>query len=149
MAVKQNLAARTTRQQLAILDVLTGAKRFFSAQQIHRILAGKNQEVALATVYRTLKTLSELGDVDVIFNEGESRYRRCKSAEHHHHLVCTGCGMGVEIENPDLETWAAGVGAAHQFQSVAHTVELYGVCRKCAREAKGPSSNYLDVSPAG
>lgn len=82
-----------------------------------------------------MKTLSESRDIDVIFNEGEALYRRCKSDEHHHHLVCTDCGVSVEIENPELEVWAADVGSEHGFESVAHTLELYGTRRRCsARE---------------
>lgn len=132
MEAEQQKLSRTTRQQTAILQVLGSAKKFCSAQQIHNILTRKNQDVALATVYRTLKTLSESGDIDVIFNEGEALYRRCKSGDHHHHLVCTDCGMSVEIENPAVELWAAEVGATHGFESVAHTLELYGTCRRCS-----------------
>lgn len=138
MEAEQQKIPRTTRQQTAILQVLGSAKKFFSAQQIHSILVRKNQDVALATVYRTLKTLSESGDIDVIFNDGEAQYRRCKSGEHHHHLVCTNCGVSVEIENPDLELWAADVGVEHGFESVAHTVELYGTCRRCSAKGSGP-----------
>lgn len=132
MGGEQQKGSRTTRQQVAILDVLGSAKKFCSAQQIHSTLVRKHQDVALATVYRTLKTLTESGDVDVIFNEGEALYRRCKSAEHHHHLVCRDCGVSVEIENPDLELWAEDVATAHGFESVDHTLELYGTCRRCA-----------------
>ena len=127
----QAKASRMTRQQLAILDVLGNAKRFSSARQIHAVLVRRNKEVALATVYRTLKALTESGDVDVIFSEGEALYRRCKSADHHHHLVCRDCGTSVEIENPDLEEWAAEVGEQHGFAAVGHTLELYGTCRRC------------------
>ena len=124
--------SRTTRQQVAILDVLGNARKFSSAQQIHAVLVRRNKDVALATVYRTLKALSEAGDVDVIFQDGEALYRRCKSADHHHHLVCRSCGASVEIENPDLETWAKEVGEQHGFGEVNHTLELYGTCRKCS-----------------
>lgn len=132
MGVEPQRSPRTTRQQVAILDVLGSAKKFCSAQQIHSTLVRRHQDVALATVYRTLKTLSDSGEVDVIFSEGEALYRRCKSIEHHHHLVCRECGVSVEIENPDLETWAAAVASAHGFESVDHTLELYGTCRRCS-----------------
>lgn len=106
-------------------------RKFFSARDIHRILVRKNSDVALATVYRTLKSFSEAGELDVIFNERETLYRRCSSPEHHHHLVCRRCGRSVEIENPDLERWTAEVSREHGFESVGHTLELYGICRKC------------------
>jgi Fur family transcriptional regulator, ferric uptake regulator len=127
----QQKSSRITRQQMAILDVLGNAKKFYSAQQIWTTLARRNKDVALATVYRTLKALSESGEVDVIFSEGEALYRRCKTADHHHHLVCRDCGTSIEIENPDLEAWAATVAEQHGFESVGHTLELYGTCRRC------------------
>jgi Fur family transcriptional regulator, ferric uptake regulator len=131
MATDQSKTSRMTRQQMAILDVLGNAKKFYSAQQIYGTLVRRNKDVALATVYRTLKALSEAGEVDVIFSDGEALYRRCKTADHHHHLVCRDCGTSIEIENPDLEAWAARVAEEHGFEAVGHTLELYGTCRRC------------------
>lgn len=124
--------SRATRQRAAILDLLDKERTFLSARQIHAQLMRKDREVALATVYRALKTLSQQGTLDVITGDSESLYCLCDSSGHHHHLVCRYCGVSVELQNPALESWADRVADEHGFEAVDHTLELYGTCRTCA-----------------
>jgi Fur family ferric uptake transcriptional regulator len=123
---------RMTRQRAAVADALGDTDEFRSAQQLHELLRSRGDAVGLATVYRTLQTLADGGDVDVLRSEdGESLYRRCARREHHHHLVCRACGRAVEIDGPTVEQWAASVGAVHGFADIEHTVELWGTCAAC------------------
>ena len=123
---------RMTRQRAAVSEALEDLPDFRSAQQLHELLRARGDAVGLATVYRTLQTLAEGGLVDVLRTEdGESLYRKCERSEHHHHLVCRGCGTAVEIDGPTVETWASQVGAAHGFTDITHTIELFGTCEAC------------------
>lgn len=122
---------RPTRQQSAVIDALGATQDFTSAQDLHAQLRESGAKVGLATVYRTLSTLADSGDVDVLrTDEGESVYRKC-STGHHHHLVCRACGRTVEVEGPTVETWTDAVAAEHGFTDVAHTLEIVGTCRSC------------------
>ena len=122
-----------TRQRAALSDALEDVEDFRSAQQLHEILRSRGDAVGLATVYRTLQSLADGGEVDVLrTEEGENLYRRCERREHHHHLVCRGCGRTVEIDGPTVEAWATQVGAAHGFVDIQHTIELFGTCESCA-----------------
>ena len=124
---------RTTRQRIAIREFLTHADDFRTAQQIHEQLRAEGDGVGLATVYRTLQTMAEAGDVDMVRTpEGESAYRRCATAGHHHHLVCRCCGRTEEITAKVVETWAATIAAEHGFTDVTHDVELHGLCERCS-----------------
>jgi Fur family ferric uptake transcriptional regulator len=121
-----------TRQQAAVLTALERAGGFASAQDLHGALRASGDRVGLTTVYRTLQSLADDGEVDVLRSDaGEMVYRRCSSAAHHHHLVCRGCGRTVEVEGPEVETWAEQVARRHGFRDVTHTVEVFGVCRTC------------------
>ena len=125
---------RMTRQRSAVTDLLADVEDFRSAQQLHELLRGRGADVGLATVYRTLQALADGGEVDVLRTaDGEALYRRCVRREHHHHLICRGCGTTVEIDGPTVESWAAQVGATHGFQDIEHTMELFGTCAACAR----------------
>ncbi len=71
------------------------------------------------------------GVVDTLRTDtGESVYRRC-SDHHHHHLVCRACGSTVEVQDGQVETWAAEVARQHGFSDVSHTVEIFGLCTDC------------------
>jgi Fur family ferric uptake transcriptional regulator len=122
---------RSTRQRAAVAAALDAVTDFRSAQELHDLLKQRGENVGLTTVYRTLQSLAESGEVDVLrTGDGESIYRRCSSG-HHHHLVCRICGRAVEVEGPAVERWADKVAAEHGFTEVSHTVEIFGRCANC------------------
>lgn len=122
---------RNTRQRAAVSAALDGLDDFRSAQQVHDVLRSRGESVGLTTVYRALQGLATAGEVDVLVrDDGETVYRRCSTA-HHHHLVCRTCGRTVEIAGPDVEAWADRVAAQHGFVDVGHTIELVGTCADC------------------
>ena len=122
---------RPTRQRRAVAEVLGSFSDFRSAQEIHELLAQRGETVGLATVYRTLQRLAEAGEVDLLrTEEGETIYRRCSPA-HHHHLVCRTCGATVEVEGPAVERWTRAIAEEHGYADVSHTLEIFGVCGSC------------------
>lgn len=124
---------RLTKQRTAIESLLTDVDDFRSAQQLHELLAARGDRTGLATVYRTLQSMAQDGDVDVLRQtSGEVVYRRCAQRSHHHHLVCRSCGRTVEVEGPSVEAWSTAVGAEHGFADIEHTLELFGTCAACA-----------------
>ncbi|MEU2389831.1 Fur family transcriptional regulator [Streptomyces globosus] len=127
---------RSTRQRAAVAAALDEVDEFRSAQELHDMLRHRGDSVGLTTVYRTLQSLADAGEVDVLrTSDGESVYRRCSTGDHHHHLVCRGCGKAVEVEGPAVEKWAESIAAEHGFVNVAHTVEIFGTCADCAAAA--------------
>lgn len=126
---------RSTRQKRAVWAALNSLEDFVSAQELHRILTDRGEKVSLATVYRVLQTHHDEGLLDALRpDDGEAIFRICAAEEHHHHLVCRRCGLTVEFEAPQLESWAAELAAAHQFTDVQHTLEIFGLCQSCARQ---------------
>lgn len=126
---------RATRQRTAVLALLSEAEDFISAQELHARLRAAGESVGLSTVYRTVQALATADDIDVIVTaDGEARYRACAPSRigHHHHLVCRQCGRTVEVRNPSLERWAAKVGRENGFSDVSHTLEIFGLCSRCA-----------------
>ncbi|MCQ8769979.1 Fur family transcriptional regulator [Streptomyces sp. KLMMK] len=123
---------RSTKQRAAVAAALDEVDEFRSAQELHDMLRHRGASVGLTTVYRTLQSLADAGEVDVLrTSEGEAVYRRCSSG-HHHHLVCRLCGKAVEVEGPAVEKWADSIAEEHGFVDVAHTIEIFGTCGECA-----------------
>ncbi len=124
---------RSTRQKRAVEAVMSANDDFRTAQEIHEVLRREGESVGLATVYRTLQSLVDLGEVDTVKTDGgEAVYRRC-SQSHHHHLVCRHCGGTVESAGPAVERWAAAQAEQHDYADVSHTVELFGTCPECQK----------------
>ena len=127
-----SVGIRSTKQRTAVTAALTELNDFRTTQEIHEYLKARGDSVGLTTVYRTLQALSATGDVDVIIREdGESMYRMCSDA-HHHHLVCRQCGLTIEVEGPTVERWADAVSIEYGFTDVSHTLEIFGLCKTCS-----------------
>ena len=124
---------RSTKQKRALAAILGASDGFRSAQELHAELQAQGENIALTTVYNQVRALADAGELDSLRTaDGETRYRRCASDDHHHHLVCRHCGTAVEIEGPQVERWAATTGQKHGFTDVTHTVEIIGTCPNCA-----------------
>ena len=127
--------ARSTRQRVAVAEILDETSEFRTAQDLHDILRHRGTGIGLTTVYRNLQALVEAGEVDAIRTaDGEAAYRRCSSS-HHHHLICRLCGATVEVADDAVESWATKVSREHGFTDVTHTVEVHGVCATCTKKS--------------
>jgi Fur family ferric uptake transcriptional regulator len=125
-------AVRATWQRAAISEVLDEVKTFVTAQELHELLRTRGEQVGLATVYRSLQTMADANEVDVLRTDGETAYRRCGQG-HHHHLVCRSCGRTVEVDGLGIERWASDAAATHGFVDITHTLEFSGLCPDCAK----------------
>lgn len=121
-----------TRQRAKVAALLACAEGFRSAQDLYAELRRSGDGIGLTTVYRALELMADAGDVDMLRTAtGEAVYRRCRSTEHHHHLVCRACGLAVEVEAEGVERWAQRTAETHGFSQSSHTVEIHGLCRAC------------------
>ena len=126
---------RKTRQRDAIMAIMADETDFRSAQQVHAALLAAGQTVGLATVYRNLQTLTEIGELDSLRSEeGETLYRRCEARRHHHHLVCRSCGYTVDIQDDQLEQWISEISQRYQFSDIEHMADIFGLCANCANQ---------------
>lgn len=125
----KNLALKVTLPRLGVLDALMHAKTPLRIQDIKNFSKLKNTN--LATVYRIINNLVELGVVYSPALGGQEAYFELKSF-HHHHLVCEKCGRIedlLECPNPDI---AVGILNKKGFSKVLrHSLEYFGLCRKC------------------
>ena len=123
---------RPTRQRAAVAAALGTEHTFRSAQDLYEAMRATGERVGLTTVYRTLSAMAEAGELDMLRGtDGEALYRRCRSGEHHHHLVCRSCRRTVELAADEVESWTAKVARRHGFTDVSHTVEVFGLCADC------------------
>lgn len=128
-----------TRVQRAVLSALEGQPAFLSAQDLHARLRGTGESVGLTSVYRAVQALRDAGAVDEARSpSGETGYRVCATAGHHHHLSCVSCGATVEVEAPGAEAWVTAVAKRHGYRIEGHTLEVTGTCRSCRAAVASP-----------
>jgi Fe2+ or Zn2+ uptake regulation protein len=122
---------RLTAPRRTIIAALRDAGRFCTASQLYERLHGRT--VGLASVYRTLELLAELGLAERRAETGgEASFLYC-SPRQHHHVVCTHCGAVREIDT----AFCPGDELAHDverqtgFTIARHTLDFYGLCADC------------------
>jgi len=132
------MAQRNTWQRERVRDALADARGFVSAQSLYAALREDDTGIGLATVYRTLSGLAAAGEADSLQSpDGEALYRACVSPGHHHHLICRSCGLTVEIEASEVESWARRTAAQHGFTAAEHVVDIFGLCAACTKAREG------------
>ncbi|MBV9090167.1 MAG: transcriptional repressor [Mycobacteriaceae bacterium] len=128
---------RCTGPRLAVLEELDAGAGHLSVGQIHARLRQRGHAVDLATVYRTVSTMVELGVVHALaVDERSTTYGLVD--EPHHHAVCTGCGSIMEIPAQQLSAALTQASEGSQFSlSEQAGLTLHGVCPNCQRTQTG------------
>ena len=118
----------------AVIDALARESCCVSAQAIHDVVRRRRPGAGVASVYRALETLTELGLVHRIdLRAGGARYEPAEpSGDHHHHLVCGDCGKVEAFSDDHLEHVIHNVSEAASFRIDDHDVVLRGRCEACA-----------------
>ena len=127
---------KITSQRLSILETFTTHGGHVTAEDLHRKLLRGGKRVGAATVYRTLKLLTECGIAkEAKFREGVTMFEPDVERAHHDHLVCTACGRTVEFYNDTIEKLQETIAKRHGFTITTHRMNLFGVCRDCRNKA--------------
>jgi Fur family ferric uptake transcriptional regulator len=115
------------------VEKLSAQKCCLTAQEIFDQLREDGRAVGIASVYRVLEVLAELGLVQrVDVGDGAARFEPAyPSGEHHHHLLCSNCGDVVAFEDAALERVILKLGERLDAVIEGHDVVLHGVCAAC------------------
>ncbi|MBN2509352.1 MAG: transcriptional repressor [Spirochaetales bacterium] len=134
---------RITLPRKGILEILFESDEYLSADEIYSRVHKRYPGVGLATVYRTLILLAEIGVLTKFeFGEGKARYEIAESTtgeNHHHVLVCTSCFKVIKYsdftsdERDCMKRNEQHLEKTHGFSINRHVVQFYGVCRDCQR----------------
>src|SRR5512136_230072 len=123
---------RMTPQREMILDAIH-AEGHITADDIFQRVHAKSPAVNLATVYRTLELLKELGIVTAIdTGEGCVHYELAGELPHHH-LVCEGCGHILELDRDVLLPLEDELCKRYGFTVNFNHLALFGTCPKCQK----------------
>ncbi|WP_291321356.1 transcriptional repressor [Desulfonatronospira sp.] len=121
-----------TSQRDIIFDVFWSSGYHISPEELWQLVKKHDPDVGQATVYRTLKLLTDAGIArEVDFGDGVSRYEACFGQSHHDHLICKECGKNIEFVNHKIEQIQEELARQHGFTLSEHSMYLFGKCTEC------------------
>lgn len=138
---------RTTLPRLKVLEIIRlSAPRHLSAEDVYRRMTEQHFEVAIATVYRILARLEAVGLLSrSVLDSGKAVFELNEDDGHHHHLICTGCGLIHEFKDELIEARLRDMAADSGYQLKTPRLTLHGSCRHCAsRPLSAPPSPGAD-----
>ena len=117
---------KMTEPRRAVLSVLAHAHDHPSVEDVYERAKKKDPSISIATVYRTLSLLDELGLVyKHDFNDSDhARYE--VNTEHHHHLIDLDTGKVIEFQNQKIEDMKRKIAEDLGYDLVECRLELYG-----------------------
>ena len=137
----RRLGVRVTPQRLFVLDALEHGGGHMTAEEIMQWAVQRYPALNLATVYRTLDLLIEVGLVaQMRLDSGVTTFELVGSSPHHH-LICEHCGAIIELDNSVFEALNTQLLAQYGFQARPRHLALFGLCRGCAAAQQSASSS--------
>ena len=124
---------RAGEARTAVIELLGAEGGCLEADDVAARLRLQYKRAGTASVYRALALLSELGLLHkVALADGPARFELVlPDGEHHHHIVCDGCGQTVAFSDPSLERAVHAISDQTSFLIEAHDITLHGICEDC------------------
>lgn len=122
---------KTTKQRDLIVSEFFQKHQHLTVDELLDRVRKKDPTIGYATVYRTLKLLTDSGlAFKREFGGGKAKFEHLTD-RHHDHLICVRCGDIIEFENHRIEELQEKVCRSYRFHLIHHKMELYGFCQKC------------------
>lgn len=125
---------RMTPKRALVLEILERSDAHLDAERIWHLAKRRDQSLNLATVYRTLAVLKEMGLVEQrYFARAHKRemYETVRKPEHYH-FTCLGCGQVIEFESARISQMRHELREERDLHPTHICVCFEGYCPACA-----------------
>ncbi|MDR3349162.1 MAG: transcriptional repressor [Acidaminococcales bacterium] len=127
----RNNGFKATPQRLAVYNALAGTKAHPTADALFALLRPHFPTMSLATVYKTLDVLAELGLIKVL-NTGEFSFRYDADTSDHAHVRCEKCGRVSDVFSVDAGNIVKEAEAETGCAISGQQIYFFGLCPECA-----------------
>ncbi len=118
---------RLTRPRRRVLEFVARRRSFTPNEALAQLTPGLGR----ATIFRTLRLFSNLGIIEQVRTAvGRPVYVLCLP-DHHHQLICIGCGRVAEVAGCDIFPAVNAQAAQAGFTPTGHRLEILGLCAAC------------------
>jgi Fe2+ or Zn2+ uptake regulation protein len=125
---------KKSKQREAIMKVLRSTSAHPSAEWIYEKVKKEIPSIGLATVYRNLKLLKEVGEVYEMHASNDTA-RFDGNINVHYHFYCDGCGKILDLDEPIDTTIETRIAMKTGLKVTRHHLELGGLCLDCQKLA--------------
>jgi len=125
---------RLTAQRALVLKIIEESDDHLDAEGIWQCASEMQAQVNLATVYRTLSVLKEMGLVQQRYFARDHKREVYESAlkPEHYHFTCIGCGAVVEFQTTRILQARAELSAEVGVDITHACVCFEGHCKQCS-----------------
>ncbi len=125
---------KLTTEREKILEVVFAIKHHIDVAQIYDQARARFRDarISLATIYRTIPLLEEVGFLKSFHSKGDQKLYECVyGIAHHDHIICVRCGAISEFSCDSIEEEQHRVAKRLGYKLTDHRLELFGICNKC------------------
>ena len=124
---------RITPQRVAILKIFLNSSDHPSVEQVYAQVKVNFPTTSLATVYKTVHLLKEIGEIlEIGCVGGGNRYDGNKPYPHPH-LICTKCKAILDPDVRLLEQLTKELADTSGYRIVSHQLDFFGICPVCQK----------------
>ncbi len=125
-----------SKQRDCIYDFLQNRYDHPTAETVYLNIREQLPNISLATVYRNLSVLADIGQINKI-STGTGPDRFDANITPHNHFICKDCGAVIDLEMDSIEAINDIAGKSFQGLIEGHTTFFYGKCPEClAKQSK-------------
>ena len=122
---------RLTSQRRLILEVLRESDEHRDADMLYDRVKARDDDIGLATVYRTLAVLKEMGLIEEHRLGEEHGHYEAVGDEPHYHFTCLGCDKVIEFDTPLVAQIHRELSEREGVRIIGTHLHVSGYCVEC------------------
>ena len=121
-----------TQQRRLLKKIIDSSDKHLTAEEIYAIAKQQMPEIAMATVYRNLRLMTDCGEIRrVKMYQGADFFDR--TVMHHDHALCKLCGEIYDLPGHLKHTLEQALG----YEIDAYDLNIYYICPNCKIKIEG------------
>lgn len=132
--LKQRGFRLTSQRKVIVKTLINNVDKHPNAQELLKMVQDDDPSVGIATIYRTVEILNQMGLLNTMnLEEGFSRFE-VPGDTMHFHTFCKYCGKIIHLncekeKEAIVREWIKSTG----FRLLPQTFEISGICGDCAK----------------